>query len=190
MPARNFFKVLIHRTKKQRHHCLTRSIARLNILAQRVLKEKLNRSMSKTRQGIVAFLAHQLESLEELIVGRMKPEKHPAHRPRRADRRPCLEPSPAVLNAVSHGARHSVVAWLPFKKMPSNRLPAPCCVARLVPDGSCLDGIQAQGMTCIAPDEKREPFTPPNGRPVCLVVGMKAQELDGVAQMRSSCDCR
>ena len=178
--GKEFQKVLIQRDEKgERTTALVAQLRGLNIPMQRVPKEKLNRITVKNHQGIVAFLSPiSYQPLEELIA-----------RAYEAGETPLLVALDGVTDvrnigaiarsAECFGATALVIPSFGVAPIQEDaiksssgallRLP----VARVPDMARALDGIQAQGMTCIALDEKAEKsiHAHQTDGPVCLVMG-------------------
>ena len=190
--GKEFQKVLIQRDEKgERTTALVAQLRGLNIPVQRVPKEKLNRITVKNHQGIVAFLSPiSYQPLEELIA-----------RAYEAGETPLLVALDGVTDvrnigaiarsAECFGATALVVPSFSVAPIQEGaiksssgallRLP----VARVPDMARALDGIQAQGMTCIALDEKAEKsiHSHQTDGPVCLVMGDEGTGIsDGVAR--------
>lgn len=178
--GKEFQKVLIQRDEKgERTTALVAQLRGLNIPVQRVPKEKLNRITVKNHQGIVAFLSPiSYQPLEELIA-----------RAYEAGETPLLVALDGVTDvrnigaiarsAECFGATALVIPSFGVAPIQEDaiksssgallRLP----VARVPDMARAMDGIQAQGMTCIALDEKAEIsiHAHQTDGPVCLVMG-------------------
>ena len=178
--GKEFQKVLIQRDEKgERTTALVAQLRGLNIPVQRVPKEKLNRITVKNHQGIVAFLSPiSYQPLEELIA-----------RAYEAGETPLLVALDGVTDvrnigaiarsAECFGATALVIPSFGVAPIQEDaiksssgallRLP----VARVPDMARAMNGIQAQGMTCIALDEKAEIsiHAHQTDRPVCLVMG-------------------
>ena len=178
--GKEFQKVLIQRDEKgERTTALVAQLRGLNIPVQRVPKEKLNRITVKNHQGIVAFLSPiSYQPLEELIA-----------RAYEAGETPLLVALDGVTDvrnigaiarsAECFGATALVIPSFGVAPIQEDaiksssgallRLP----VARVPDMARALEGIQAQGMTCIALDEKAEKsiHAHQTDGPVCLVMG-------------------
>ena len=190
--GKEFQKVLIQRDEKgERTTALVTQLRGLNIPVQRVPKEKLNRITVKNHQGIVAFLSPiSYQPLEELIA-----------RAYEAGETPLLVALDGVTDvrnigaiarsAECFGATALVIPSFGVAPIQEDaiksssgallRLP----VARVPDMARALDGIQAQGMTCIALDEKAENsiHAYQTDGPVCLVMGDEGTGIsDGVAR--------
>ncbi|MGB0248836.1 MAG: 23S rRNA (guanosine(2251)-2'-O)-methyltransferase RlmB [Flavobacteriales bacterium] len=190
--GKEFQKVLIQRDEKgERTTALVAQLRGLNIPVQRVPKEKLNRITVKNHQGIVAFLSPiSYQPLEELIA-----------RAYEAGETPLLVALDGVTDvrnigaiarsAECFGATALVIPSFGVAPIQEDaiksssgallRLP----VARVPDMARALDGIQAQGMTCIALDEKAEKsiHAHQTDGPVCLVMGDEGTGIsDGVAR--------
>ena len=178
--GKEFQRVLIQRDEKgERTSALVTQLRRLNIPVQRVPREKLNRITVKNHQGIVAFLSPiSYQPIEELIA-----------RAYEAGERPLLIALDGVtdvrnIGAIARSAEcfGAIALVIPsFGVAPIQedaiksssgallRLP----VARVPDLERALDGIQAQGITCIALNEKAD--KPINEHetdgPVCLIMG-------------------
>jgi len=190
--GKEFQKVLIQRDEKgERTTALVAQLRELNIPVQRVPKEKLNRITVKNHQGILAFLSPiTYQPLEELIAR--------AYESGEAPLLVALDGVTDVRNigaiarsAECFGATALVipsfgVAAIQEDAIKSSsgallRLP----VARVPDMARALDSIKAQGMTCIALDEKAEKpiHAHQNNGPVCLVMGDEGTGIsDGVAR--------
>jgi len=190
--GKEFQKVLIQRDEKgERTTALVAQLRGLNIPVQRVPKEKLNRITVKNHQGIVAFLSPIIyQPLEELIA-----------RAYEAGETPLLVALDGVTDvrnigaiarsAECFGATALVIPSFGVAPIQEDaiksssgallRLP----VARVPDMARALEGIQAQGMTCIALDEKAEKsiHAHQTDGPVCLVMGDEGTGIsEGVAR--------
>ena len=190
--GKEFQKVLIQRDEKgERTTALVAQLRGLNIPVQRVPKEKLNRITVKNHQGIVAFLSPiSYQPLEELIA-----------RAYEAGETPLLVALDGVTDvrnigaiarsAECFGATALVIPSFGVAPIQEDaiksssgallRLP----VARVPDMARALEGIQAQGMTCIALDEKAEKsiHAHQTDGPVCLVMGDEGTGIsEGVAR--------
>ena len=190
--GKEFQKVLIQRDEKgERTTALVTQLRGLNIPVQRVPKEKLNRITVKNHQGIVAFLSPiSYQPLEELIA-----------RAYEAGETPLLVALDGVTDvrnigaiarsAECFGATALVIPSFGVAPIQEDaiksssgallRLP----VARVPDMARALEGIQAQGMTCIALDEKAENsiHAHQTDGPVCLVMGDEGTGIsEGVAR--------
>lgn len=190
--GKEFQKVLIQRDEKgERTTALVAQLRGLNIPVQRVPKEKLNRITVKNHQGIVAFLSPiSYQPLEELIA-----------RAYEAGETPLLVALDGVTDvrnigaiarsAECFGATALVIPSFGVAPIQEDaiksssgallRLP----VARVSDMARAMDGIQAQGMTCIALDEKAEKsiHAHQTDGPVCLVMGDEGTGIsEGVAR--------
>ena len=190
--GKEFQKVLIQRDEKgERTTALVAQLRGLNIPVQRVPKEKLNRITVKNHQGIVAFLSPiSYQPLEELIA-----------RAYEAGQTPLLVALDGVTDvrnigaiarsAECFGATALVIPSFGVAPIQEDaiksssgallRLP----VARVPDMARALEGIQAQGMTCIALDEKAEKsiHAHQTDGPVCLVMGDEGTGIsEGVAR--------
>ena len=190
--GKEFQKVLIQRDEKgERTTALVAQLRGLNIPVQRVPKEKLNRITVKNHQGIVAFLSPiSYQPLEELIA-----------RTYEAGETPLLVALDGVTDvrnigaiarsAECFGATALVIPSFGVAPIQEDaiksssgallRLP----VARVPDMARALEGIQAQGMTCIALDEKAEKSIHAHHTdgPVCLVMGDEGMGIsEGVAR--------
>jgi len=190
--GKEFQKVLIQRDERgERTTALVAQLRGLNIPVQRVPKEKLNRITVKNHQGIVAFLSPiSYQPLEELIA-----------RAYEAGETPLLVALDGVTDvrnigaiarsAECFGATALVIPSFGVAPIQEDaiksssgallRLP----VARVPDMARALEGIQAQGMTCIALDEKAEKsiHAHQTDGPVCLVMGDEGTGIsEGVAR--------
>lgn len=178
--GKEFQKVLIQRDEKgDRTSALLARLRGLNIPVQRVPKEKLNRITVKNHQGIVAFLSPILyQPLDELIARAYEAGESPlilaldgvtdvrnigaiARSAECFGATALVIPSFGVAPIQEDAIKSSSGALL--------RLP----VARVPDLAKGLDAIQAQGITCIALDEKAEAsiHERKTDGPVCLVMG-------------------
>ena len=190
--GKEFQKVLIQRDEKgERTTALVAQLRGQNIPVQRVPKEKLNRITVKNHQGIAAFLSPiSYQPLEELIA-----------RAYEAGETPLLVALDGVTDvrnigaiarsAECFGATALVIPSFGVAPIQEDaiksssgallRLP----VARVPDMARALEGIQAQGMTCIALDEKAEKsiHAHQTDGPVCLVMGDEGTGIsEGVAR--------
>lgn len=178
--GKEFQKVLIQRDEKgDRTSALLARLRALNIPVQRVPKEKLNRITVKNHQGIVAFLSPILyQPLDELIARAYEAGESPlllaldgvtdvrnigaiARSAECFGATALVIPSFGVAPIQEDAIKSSSGALL--------RLP----VARVPDLPKALDAVQAQGITCIALDEKAEASIHERKAdgPVCLVMG-------------------
>lgn len=178
--GKEFQKVLIQRDEKgERTSALLSRLRALNIPVQRVPKEKLNRITVKNHQGIVAFLSPILyQPLDELIARAYEAGESPLLL--------ALDGVTDVRNigaiarsAECFGATALVIPSFGVAPIQEDAIKSSSgallrlSVARVPDLAKALEAVQAQGITCIALDEKAKMsiHERKTDGPVCLVMG-------------------